>query len=419
MDKYQVMRDLTESEMNELRESIKSHGVLAPLAFDEDGNLLDGHHRKAIIDELGIKDYPRTIHAGLSEPEKLEFARTVNVTRRQLTPDEKREETARSLLCNPNLSDGIIANKVGVTQPYVSNLRKKMEKSGELIIVMSSIGADGKTRPRPVYANTDKQQRAATAEVIGRMNAKDTRSTRKEQQRMRLEEKAARQKITKKITPKDVILKVDDIRNNVDWDWIEPESVNLLLCDMPYDEESVTLATDIGSLAQRVLKEGGACLVMCGLFYLPEVIDKLSLYMKYHWLHCVLTPGAASKTTMMHKQVSNGWKPVLWFVRPDDEVKANDLYADVFESPQDKSEDKKLHPHGQSLEVFSELILRHSLPYDVVLDPFNGSGTTGEAAVRLGRQYIGVDIDPECIRITEERLAPLLVSDENSDTTTP
>jgi hypothetical protein len=40
----------------------------------------------------------------------------------------------------------------------------------------------------------------------------------------------------------------------------------------------------------------------------------------------------------------------------------------------------------------------------VVLDPFNGSGTTGKVAVRLGRRYIGVDISETYLRgVTTER----------------
>jgi DNA modification methylase len=44
-------------------------------------------------------------------------------------------------------------------------------------------------------------------------------------------------------------------------------------------------------------------------------------------------------------------------------------------------------------------------PGGVVLDPFFGSGTTGLVAKRLNRKYIGVELNPEYIKIAEKRLA--------------
>lgn len=45
-----------------------------------------------------------------------------------------------------------------------------------------------------------------------------------------------------------------------------------------------------------------------------------------------------------------------------------------------------------------------SRPGDVVLDPFFGSGTTGEVALRLERQYVGFEINPEYVKLAERRL---------------
>ena len=40
-----------------------------------------------------------------------------------------------------------------------------------------------------------------------------------------------------------------------------------------------------------------------------------------------------------------------------------------------------------------------------VLDPFNGSGTTGAVALRLGREYVGTDLSLEYLAMAERRLA--------------
>jgi DNA modification methylase len=49
-------------------------------------------------------------------------------------------------------------------------------------------------------------------------------------------------------------------------------------------------------------------------------------------------------------------------------------------------------------------ILAGSRPGDVVLDPFNGAGTTGLVALETGRSYVGIDINAEYLELTRRRL---------------
>jgi DNA modification methylase len=55
-------------------------------------------------------------------------------------------------------------------------------------------------------------------------------------------------------------------------------------------------------------------------------------------------------------------------------------------------------------EIPRTCILAGSRPGDVVLDPFNGAGTTGVAALALGRNYVGIDLNPEYIEMSRRRL---------------
>jgi len=54
--------------------------------------------------------------------------------------------------------------------------------------------------------------------------------------------------------------------------------------------------------------------------------------------------------------------------------------------------------------LLERLILMSTDEGDIVFDPFIGTGTTAVAAKRLGRKYIGIDIDPQYIKITEKNL---------------
>ena len=87
---YQVMPELTADEYSELKNDIRERGVMIPIEFDEFGNILDSHHRLKICQELGIKNYPKVIRAGMSESEKITHARKLNIARRHLTSGQKR-----------------------------------------------------------------------------------------------------------------------------------------------------------------------------------------------------------------------------------------------------------------------------------------------------------------------------------------
>src|SRR5664280_2930695 len=52
---------------------------------------------------------------------------------------------------------------------------------------------------------------------------------------------------------------------------------------------------------------------------------------------------------------------------------------------------KKLHPTQKPEALLARVILAASRPDDLVLDPFNGTGTTGAMAKRLGRRFIGIE----------------------------
>ncbi len=68
------------------------------------------------------------------------------------------------------------------------------------------------------------------------------------------------------------------------------------------------------------------------------------------------------------------------------------------------------HPAPFPLEVAYRLVRMFSFSGDTVIDPFCGSGTTMVAALKAGRNSIGLDIDPEYCKMAEDRLRK-----ENSD----
>lgn len=67
-------------------------------------------------------------------------------------------------------------------------------------------------------------------------------------------------------------------------------------------------------------------------------------------------------------------------------------------------ENYTIHPTQKPVALLEWLISTYTNPGDTVLDPVFGSNTTGVACARLGRNYIGIEMDPEYFRIGRERL---------------
>ncbi len=70
-----------------------------------------------------------------------------------------------------------------------------------------------------------------------------------------------------------------------------------------------------------------------------------------------------------------------------------------------RSKEKTGYPTQKPLGVLNRIVKVHTNPGDLVLDCFAGSGTLGEVAARLGRDFILVDNHPEAVRIMAKRLA--------------
>ena len=69
----------------------------------------------------------------------------------------------------------------------------------------------------------------------------------------------------------------------------------------------------------------------------------------------------------------------------------------------------KNHSAAFPVELPKWFIRLFSQPDDIILDPFIGSGTTAEAAIELGRNYVGIDINQEFIKLTRNRISEIQI----------
>ena len=80
----------------------------------------------------------------------------------------------------------------------------------------------------------------------------------------------------------------------------------------------------------------------------------------------------------------------------------SDVWTDIHRIKHNKYRDN--HPCQLPIHLLERLILMSSDEGDIILDPFLGTGTTAIAAKRLGRNYIGFDIDTKYIGVSQQKL---------------
>ena len=129
--RYQVMPPLSSEEYQELHDDIKINGVLEPIHVDEEGVVIDGHHRSKIANELGIP-CPVITHDDLDDAGKRSLAFTLNLKRRHLNREQRRALIAESLKSDPQLSNREHARRTGASDKTIGTVRGDMEESAEI-----------------------------------------------------------------------------------------------------------------------------------------------------------------------------------------------------------------------------------------------------------------------------------------------
>jgi hypothetical protein len=181
----ELFPSMSEPELRELGEDIKKNGLRQPIIYckppgDKDGKpvLLDGRNRLdamelvgiATVDENGIVRHKNgavyngtdLAYPGLPDQDPYDLVLSLNIHRRHLDEEERRDLIAKLIKAKPEASDRAIAKKVKRDHKTVAKIRKKLESTGEMSPVEKRIGADGKKRKKPAkkrMVETDQERR--------------------------------------------------------------------------------------------------------------------------------------------------------------------------------------------------------------------------------------------------------------------
>lgn len=175
--------------------------------------------------------------------------------------------------------------------------------------------------------------------------------------------------------------------------------------------------------ACRVLRPGGAIYVFMGVRYIAHLYRLLEEDFELcpqGWITWHYTQGMGRKRgySPRHEDIlffSKGREitfnldavrvPQKYYRRRNNMAGANPGDVWQFSHVHYCSAERLAHPTQKPEALIERIVRASSNPGDLVLDPFLGSGTTARVAAALGRRWIGIEVNPDYVKLATDRLA--------------
>ncbi|MGH9291604.1 MAG: DNA methyltransferase [Acidimicrobiales bacterium] len=420
---YQLLPPLSDDEYAALKASIRAEGALVPIVIDaESGLTIDGHHRRRAIEELaaeGVKvTYRREVRHFADDEERVAFIVGSNLFRRHLSKAQRAEVVAS--LRERGWSLRRIGTTLGVDPTtalrdlsIVANatIPERVERKGG--------GSYPAKRPTPapsivVESDRDTERARAALSILAPIASGLIGLPRAEERARRARLAAVRAEVAggpDRHVGAGFELYVGDFREALSH--IPDHSVDCVVTDPPWNDESLPLFEDLARFVVRVLMPGRLAVVYVGHSKLPEELALLEAGgLRYMWHGCNVQPGCGAR---FHRRMINaGHRSVLIFSAGKYVPRRWILDTTVAEGGGRPSQ-RSLHPWQQAVEPARHWVRSVSEPEELVVDPFVGSGTSAIAAVMEGRRFVGADVDPACIEVTRRRLEVLAAEQDDSE----
>jgi 16S rRNA G966 N2-methylase RsmD len=396
---------LTFAEFSSLLYDIAERGILVPIAVDENRNIIDGKHRLISAYILGIKDVPFKIFPNLTDDDKYMIATGLNVYRRHLSTEERGERIIK--LRQEGKSCRQIGEELGIS---AETARREIANSTDTNVAVQLptmiIGKDGKQRlasierkksPSINVSSVAEANRAVQACLNAGAKIPNKAIDLKCLERIghQAQTNKLRQQPVEDVKTGTATLLVGDFKERAKD--IADESVDIIFTDPLYEKDALPIWSDLGILALRVLKPGGMLLSYSGNIYLPQIYEMLGRHLLYVFTLGILHTGP---TSIVHTaNVQQTWKPILWYAKPP-----FNKYWTAFKDMYSGGKEKEHHDFQQSVEEAKYYLKALCPSGGTVLDPMMGSGTSIIAAMQLGLNAIGIEIDPAAYATAQERI---------------
>ena len=157
----------------------------------------------------------------------------------------------------------------------------------------------------------------------------------------------------------------------------------------------------------KILNKNGSIIIFCSYRYISHIIDKLEecdLIVKdvLIWKKSNPMPRNTDRRYVQDTEFA------IWAVKKNskwvfNKPKSISYLRSCFETSTVSGREKTIHPTQKSLKLMEQIIKIHTNENDIILDPFMGSGTTGIAAIKNKRKFIGIEIENNYFEIAKKR----------------
>jgi hypothetical protein len=389
-----------------------NRGIIIPVIQTEDGEVLDGRLRLEIAEEHDLF-CPRIIVAKLSREERADLRLCVNLYRRHLTRQQVRELVAWELRRHPASSDTVIGKRAGVDHKTVGVVRKRLEVVGEIPRLTTRNGSDGKrypAAPKPIVITSSNVQAAEAQRLLDELgdDLPDGPLTIRKLRKMKYEKDRAEQVAR----AKPVKLGPDFQIFNCDFrhlgDRIRPASIDLAVCDPPWNTDFAHLRRPFAKAITALLKPDGFLACYTGIPHVAAFLDHLrDAGLTYRWMISAVHRQASVRHA---SSIQSQWSPILIMQKPGpmgDRWKTQNVFGDVFMG---QVRDKSMHVWQQPIEEAVALVEGLSGPGATVCDIVVGSGTVPAAVAQVGegRKFVGCEADAKLVKAARYRVAQVL-----------
>lgn len=165
----------------------------------------------------------------------------------------------------------------------------------------------------------------------------------------------------------------------------------------------------------RILDRNGSMIIFCSYRYISHIIETLESQESGMIVKDILV---WQKSNPMPRNVERRYvqdmefaiwavkKKAKWVFNKGDDVAYRRA---LFKTSIVSGNERLGHPTQKNLQLMQEIIRIHTNEGQLILDPFMGSGSTGAAALSLGRRFIGNELSVEYYEVAENRLQEMNV----------